>query len=255
MDEFEQLLYIKELDVNEEVPFCYFCHIVDPQTNENKLIIFEEEENTYISSKFNKLSFIKFETNLSDKPRRGMIVKGEEEIIKILYNHMINMQSSIWEALIFMNHNFSWSKKEYKKFLGDFAEALFIHKIGGKKLFETSTADIIYNGQMIEVKSYSNQKKTITISDIQIKEKTIKYIVPLELSNDGLNIKQLAEKIKNIDPEFSYYLSERYSNDSYNYLIYNIQEPINITKFLKYNIDLPKNFLSAKYEISIAEFI
>ena len=174
-----------------------------------------------------------------------------DDIFEIISSR-INEGENLFTILNSLSFLLEKNKKNYLKLRGDFGEAIFLLKNGGTKAMDNETFDIVWKNKYVEIKTYSPQKRTIMITLKQIKENTLKFVVPIYNDSQGINILEISEKIKNTNPDFSNYLEKKYKKSSYlSELKFKICDPVDITNQIDKNIILPSNIVSAKFSIFI----
>lgn len=138
-----------------------------------------------------------------------------------------------------LSNSFLLRKSDLKKLRGDFGELLFLKfNRDAEKFFHEGSFDIIdKNKNVYEIKSFSTKKNQVTISIQQLKEKTLKYAVPVIVSTSGRNsitIMDLIEDTKNQMPAQVYNeMISRYEKSISRYLPHEITKPFEVTNQLK----------------------
>lgn len=209
------------------------------------LIAHDEKFDSEIASSFKNLEILQNGNDI-------IVIANKESLIAIA--SLINNEDiSLWDSLFELSDRFYSKSFDYKKFRGDLGELIFISNKGGEKIVDGMSSDINVDGALFEIKTYSKQKMEIIISHQQLCEKTRKVIIPIEMSNEGKSMKELIEEINDND-SFKKYLSSTYSNLSVFDIKFNTTEFHDITDKLA-TPNLPNDFLSAKYKVSIINLI
>ena len=181
---------------------------------------------------------------------QGIIVEGESIILEVLGEYINTTKKNLYDSLIDLTKAFKKKRVNLLKFRGDLAEAIFILTVGGEKIYDGASADINLNGKMIEVKSYSPQKRTIHISLQQLNENTLKYAIEILLDNNGKTIIDIANSIK-FNSTFKEYLLSMYSKTIFEDLKYKLITPKLINNILPKITISDKRIISANFEIQI----
>lgn len=180
---------------------------------------------------------------------------------KILFDILVNRKDdeSFEDLLAYTKNILNAEFEELKtKFLGDFGEALYIYNNGGERTEnDFDTFDIFKNGEQIELKSYTQQKRTVTVSIKQFISDIDIYVVLLEETNndDGLTIMDLANKIT--DKKFAEYLISKYANSSFvDYRFMNNEHKLFNKNKIEINFDSSlKYILKGKLELFVEDLI
>lgn len=211
------------------------------------LVVTFQDFDMNLSKSFKNLKFIIAEEKITKK--QFITVFGEKEALLSIGESINELKLTLWESLLKLNKAFKMTHNDILKFRGDLAEAIFLYFYQGTKLLNNSTADILFQNKLIEIKSVSNQKNTITISKSQILENTEKYAVYLFLDNKGLTISEIAQKIKG-NTIFVEGILKKYKNTKLDNLKFRLNKPINITSKIP-KLDLPNSIISAEFVIQI----
>lgn len=158
-----------------------------------------------------------------------------------LISNKIEDDLSLIEILEDINELLAKAGNDRNKFRGDYAEAAYLAYVGGEWVPGNEIHDIVHNGKNIEIKSFSPQSKTITMSHEQLSSDSIKMAYPLRTSSNGKTILDLAKLIRGSNPRFSDELTKKYEND---YLQgnkkYEEMEFLNFTDQLDFEINVPE---------------
>lgn len=204
-----------------------------------------------------KLSFENFtisDDKIKDKNGVNFIkvyISDQMALSTINYQLNNNSEYSFWELLMILDKSFSRKQVDMKKFRGDLAEVIFLLVNGGEKRHESDSADIYLNGDIVEVKSFSHNKRVVTISKQQLTDEVLIYAVGIKLDNqDGKNIIEMSKKIVG-NTEFKEYLEKEYSNTyigEYSKYSYKLSDIMDITEFVK-NLGLNDFVVEAKVRL------
>lgn len=204
-------------------------------------------------------SYIKYEEiKLEDKDLNidieGILIKiDNKEYINEIYDILCNRRDNDFYQIFFeLNQLFMFRREvTMEAFRGYVGEMLFIKNIGGRRSPNNSdTFDIFNDGKQVEMKTYSKQQKTITISHEQLTQGSDIYVVPLIKDNDGLDIIELADMIN--DANFAKEIKAKFENSIFkNYKFRDVKpEPLS---WLPKVSELPDGIKSAKYTMNIEE--
>lgn len=197
---------------------------------------------------------------LDEEP--GLYVEAfDKRSTNILFDILVNRKKgeSFEDLLAYTKNILNSEFEELKtKFLGDYGEALYIYNNGGQRTEnDFDTFDIFKDGEQIELKSYTQQKRTVTVSIKQFISDIDIYVVLLEETNspEGLTIIDLANKIS--DKKFSDYLITKYSNSSFvDYKFLNNEHKLFDKSKIEINFDSSlKYILKGKLELFVEELI
>ena len=121
------------------------------------LILRFEEYNKELTQSFKNLVFKMSE---SKDQTKFIIISGEKEAPLAIGEKSINeVGLFLWENLLRLSESFLRRKEDFLKFRGDLVEVIFLYFHGGKKIYSNSSADILLNQQIIEIKSSFTTKR------------------------------------------------------------------------------------------------
>lgn len=247
----------KEIIFEIEDEFIYSPKVFFIEKNEGEkesiLFIPNEKINIFQEKKYKNFKFI--ESSIISEEHKdfkvlGLKVVGNTFSLKIIEVCMNELGMSLSYTFEFLSNEFKKEKQDYLKFRGDLAESIFIaQNFNAIKIFEGASADIKLNENLIEIKSFSSQKRSIIVSMLQANENTIKYAIKLEVDINGESITTIANKFKN-NIEFKEYLIQKYKDTPFDILKYKMTTPIDMTNKIP-KIKLTKNIISAFFTILI----
>lgn len=240
--------------------------------NEINMTIIDETDKVSLTE-FNGRSFILMPLQETDDVKfneykkfkiQKIVIKGKEKTCVEFYDtefrddifsivsSRIEEGENIFNILDALNDLLLKDKKNYLKLRGDVGELLFIMENGGVKTKDEESFDIIWNDKYVEVKTFSPAKKTIEISDKQLRDNTLKYATAISQDSNGLTILEMANKIEKTNQELYNYLKETYKKDTYlASLKFKILKPFDITEQTIGEFTFPNNVVSVKYSIFI----
>lgn len=215
--------------------------------------ITQGSENNLISS----LSFKNFKIDpneLEDSEGNTMIKVYvlSERARDILNSELRNNDNcDFWEKVLEIEAAFSKNASDFLKFRGDLAECLFLHIEGGEKNLKEDSTDIILDGNLIEIKSFSLNSREIMISNQQVHNIVQTFAVGIVVDNlNGMTILELAEKLEG-NEFFKKYINEKYG-ETYlgKYLKYSVsyKNVFEITDFIK-TLKMNKAIIEAKVKL------
>ncbi len=240
---------------------------IEFEDRKNGIILLKEENNKYIviekgvlpndsDYKFENISWRNVEVvdNENNETIQGILIDIEnDDYIEDIYSLLVNRKNDdFYEIFINLNKIFEFKKSpSFEDFRGYVGEALFILNIGGRRTENKyDTFDIFDNeGNLIEVKTYSNQKNTITISHEQLIQGAEIFIVPLINDNDGIDIIELSNLID--DHDFGIEIKTKFKDTKYCSYKFKNETPKPLEWIPEVDEKLPKGINSAKYIMSI----
>lgn len=236
-----------KIEISRENEYCKFFSY-----NDRDFILVDERLDTdFTISKYKNFLIKRWE---EDKTLVEILNTVYSDDIFDILSRKLEEGKSVINVISELSDLYMKNSVDYLKFRGDLGEALFLIEFGGKKITDGETYDIELDGKYIEVKSFSNQKKQITISLEQIKENSKVYAVPIEIDQDGLSILDMAEEISNSNPEFAEYIKNSYAkDDELSNRRYKKTIPFDVTEQIDRNIVMPNNVISAEFKISIED--
>lgn len=220
--------------------------VVNESTHELTIFVKNDILDSELAKIFSEFRFVSAEIEFEGKTIKGVNISGNKHATMSIMKAINDDDCSTWEALILFNKVFTKNRPDILKFRGDLAEAIFMLQKGGIKLEDSVSADVVVNGELHEIKSFSPQKRTITISLQQANENTFKSAIELKLSNGGKTITEIAQLLN--DNKFGSYLLETYKNTYYDLVKYEITTPNNVSKLIP-KFDFGKNIKKATIEI------
>ncbi len=240
----EKLEFDKILEINE--------HVVFFEENDNEGFLVKKEENNELIKTIYS-SFIV--SNEIAQDQDGVIYDkifvinktAKEALLPILKDG----EMTFWEAVLSIEDAFSSKQINHNKFRGDLAEAIFLKIKGGEKYYKTESADLILDGDLIEIKSHSLTRREITISNQQTNNEVQTYTVGLKFDNfAGKTLMQITEDIYG-NEKFKKYIKKTYENTyvgekaKYSINDANIKD---ITEFIK-SLNLNEFIIEAKIRL------
>lgn len=224
------------------------CELIEVYNDHYMIIPFPAPEKKY-SDNFVNLDIESWSEN------ETIIKIPEKEYSKDIFytvSSRVNKDKSVIEILDDVSDIYFKQKGKFLKFRGDLIEAMYLAFVGGKWSGEGETYDIEYNGENIEVKSYTPQKNTILISIEQIMQNSKKFAGMVRPDSGGISLKELVDQFKEDNPDFKSSLKRRYKNESdFWEKKYMVPKFHDVTNQVSESIKIESNVVSGKIEISI----
>lgn len=221
--------------------------------NENGFLVLKENSTLIVETSYS--NFIKTDDIVIGEDGEDytkIVVQSNKALTIMLEELENNKESDFWELVMMIDDAFQKKNFDMEKFRGDLAEVIFLWNNGGEKLLKNETADIILDGELIEIKSFSYTSKSINISNQQTKNDILTFAVGIKFDNDGKSIVDLSNEIEG-NSDFKKYILEKYGSTSlgkkmkYSFDSSNLFE---ITEFIN-NLDLNNFIIEAKVRLII----